>query len=366
MNLGRKTAAALLCAVVIFSGAAAAKGEESPGISAVSAVVMDAGSRTLLYSKECEKPMLVASTTKIMTALVVLENCALEETVEILPEYTGIEGSSVYLQAGEKLTVEDLLYCLMLKSGNDAAEALACHTAGSIKAFADMMNEKARELKCRDSFFENPHGLDGENHHSCAYDLALITACAMENPDFCRIVATESTTAAGRHMVNHNKLLKMYEGAVGVKTGYTKAAGRILVSAARRDGHTLIAVTISDPDDWKDHAALLDYGFSLFEERSLCAKGAVAYTLPVIGGTAEQAEILYGSDIKCTLLREESVKSELFLPRFLYGGIKLGKKVGYVVYTLPDGSELRCDLVCGQDIAKPAFEDFWARAAALE
>lgn len=365
MNIGMKIAAAILCVALALTGAGSAVAEEKPGVSAACAAVVDADTKTVLYDKDSQKPMLIASTTKIMTALVVLEHCKMDETVEIVSQYTGIEGSSVYLEEGERLTVEELLYCLMLKSGNDAAVALACYTAGSVEEFADLMNEKAEQLGCKDSFFENPHGLDGENHHSCAYDLAVITACAMENSDFCRIVATKSTTAAGRYMTNHNKLLNMYDGAVGVKTGYTMAAGRILVSAAKRDGHTLIAVTINAPDDWNDHIRLLDYVFSMYEEHMLCTKGAVAYTLPVIGGCTGEATITYSNTLTCSMIKGETVESELFLPRFLYGGIKRGETVGYVEYTLSNGEKMRCNLICSTAIAIAVPDDFWTRVAAF-
>ena len=200
--------------------------------AARAAIVVHPETGAVLYEKNADERLGIASTTKIMTALVVLEHCALEEPVEILPEYTAVEGSSMYLRAGETYTVEELLYGLMLVSGNDAAVALACHTAGSVEAFADMMNDQARALGMTDSAFQNPNGLDAEGHYSTARDMAKLACAAMENETFRTIVSTKSTTVDGQTLVNHNRLLRSYNGAVGVKTGYTKTVGRTLVSCA--------------------------------------------------------------------------------------------------------------------------------------
>ena len=206
-------------AEAISVSAASEKSEGSftaePVVSAETAVLIDAASGKVLYDKRKDAHMYPASTTKIMTALVVLEHCALEEPVEILPEYTSVEGSSMYLRAGETYTVEELLYGMMLVSGNDAAVALACHTAGSVQAFADMMNDKARALGMTGSAFQNPNGLDAEGHYSTARDMAALTCAAMANDTFCTIVATERATIGGQTLVNHNRLLRCYDGTRG-------------------------------------------------------------------------------------------------------------------------------------------------------
>lgn len=237
---------------------------EPPHCSAQSAVLYDCTAKRVLWGRNEDKPSLIASTTKIMTALVILENCKLSEPVQIPEEAVGVEGSSVYLQKGECLTVEELLLGLMLQSGNDAAVALAVHCAGSIPAFAAKMNATAERLEMRQSHFVNPNGLDHPDHYSTALDLAYLTSYALQNPDFARIVSTKQATISGnRCLHNHNKLLWRYDGCIGVKTGYTRAAGRILVSAAERDGRRLVVVTIGDSEDWNDHCRLLDYGFLL-------------------------------------------------------------------------------------------------------
>ena len=244
---------------------------------------------TVLYEKNADERLGIASTTKIMTALVVLEHCALDEPVEILPEYTAVEGSSMYLRAGETYTVEELLYGLMLVSGNDAAVALACHTAGSVAAFADRMNDKARALGMTNSAFQNPNGLDADGHYSTARDMAKLTCAAMENETFRTIVSTRSTVVNGKTLVNHNRLLRSYDGAVGVKTGYTKTTGRTLVSCAQRGTTQFVCVTLSDPDDWNDHTHLLDWAFENYEYRCVAGDTPV-YAVPVLSATAEETE----------------------------------------------------------------------------
>lgn len=233
-------------------------------VSATSAVLMDAESGQLLFGKDPDRQMRIASTTKIMTALVVLEHCSLQETVRIRPEYMA-EGSSMYLKPGETVTVEALLYGLLLCSGNDAALALADHCGGSVERFVGWMNDKARLLGMSGTSFANPNGLDADNHYSTARDMALLAACAAENPTFMRICSTMSAAVGERTMSNHNKLLHRLDGCVGMKTGYTMAAGRTLVSCVQRSGYRLVAVTLQDGNDWADHAALYDEGFALLQ-----------------------------------------------------------------------------------------------------
>ncbi len=231
-------------------------------VTAKSALVLDAGTGQVLYEKSADEKSLIASTTKIMTGLLIAEHCDPEATVTIPPEAAGVEGSSLYLKAGEERTVEELLYGLMLHSGNDAAAALALHLDGSVEAFAARMNQRAHELGLTATHFANPHGLDSEENYSTARDLACLAAHALQNDLFRQVCSARSYTGDTHSYVNHNKLLWQYPGCIGVKTGYTKAAGRILVSAAEKDGRRLVCVTISAPDDWRDHKKLLDYGFA--------------------------------------------------------------------------------------------------------
>lgn len=286
-------AVAVAAALVLFSSFSPAR---ALGLSAEHAILMDAGSGRVLYEKNADSRSLIASTTKIMTALVICEQCNVLDRVQIMPEAVGIEGSSMYLQAGEVLTVQELLYGLMLQSGNDAAVALAIYCGGTVEGFAQLMNDEARRIGLTGTHFENPNGLDHENHYSTARDLAKLTAYAMENEIFAKTVSTKSIQVGGRSLTNHNKLLWRYEGADGVKTGYTKAAGRILVSSATRDGRQLIAVTINAPDDWNDHARLLDYGFGQFETKRLVQAGQCLGTVEVLSGEGGSVDLVAGED----------------------------------------------------------------------
>lgn len=329
-----RRAAALWIAAVLFSVPAAA----APAPSAHSAVLLDAASERILFAKNAEQRSLVASTTKIMTGLLVAETCALDAPVEIPAEAVGVEGSSMSLEAGEVLRVETLLYGMLLHSGNDAATALAVYCAGSVENFAELMNRKARALGLEETHFVNPHGLDAEDHYSTALDLARLAAAAMENPIFCRVVSTKTATLEGRYFSNHNKLLWRYPDADGVKTGYTKAAGRVLVSSAVRDGRRLIAVTINDPDDWADHAALLDYGFSAFPLCTVAEAGKVLGDVPVIGGGEELAQVVLSEDAALPVGAEEQVTLSLDLPAFVYAPVLAGDQAG-VLRILIDGTE---------------------------
>ena len=275
------TAAVLCCAVTTANAAPSAV----PNTSAGRGVLMDADTGELLWSRHPDDPGLIASTTKIMTAYLVCLAGDLDKPVTIPAEAVGVEGSSLYLREGETLTREELLLGTMLHSGNDAALALAIDAAGSGEAFAERMNEAARDLGLQNTHYANPHGLDQEGHYGSARDLALLTAAALRNPDFRRIAGTKTALLPGdRTLVNHNRLLWRCPGCIGVKTGYTRAAGRLLVSAAERAGRTLICVTVNDPNDWQDHMALLDWGFAQYREEQIAARGAPLMMAP--GGAA--------------------------------------------------------------------------------
>ena len=233
---------------------------EALEVSATAAVLMDADMGQVLYEKNGDRQMLIASTTKIMTALVVLEHARLTDTITVTNDHM-VEGSSMYLKPGEVVTVEELLYGLLLCSGNDAALALA-DCCGGLEAFVAAMNDKAAALGMTGTSFANPNGLDDENHYSTARDMAVLAAYAAKDPTFRRICSTRTATVGGRTMTNHNKLLSQVEGCIGMKTGYTRAAGRTLVSCAERQGRRLVAVTLCDGNDWADHKALYETGFA--------------------------------------------------------------------------------------------------------
>lgn len=251
----------VLCLIFCITPAVA----EALEVSATAAVLMDADMGQVLYEKNGDRQMLIASTTKIMTALVVLEHAAPDDVITVTPNHMA-EGSSMYLRAGETLRVEELLYGLLLCSGNDAALALT-ECAGGLVPFVALMNEKAEALGMAHTSFANPNGLDADGHYSTARDMAVLAAAAVENPTFRRICSSRSVTIGQRTMENHNRLLRQVEGCVGLKTGYTRAAGRTLVSCTERDGCRLVAVTLQDGNDWADHAALYDYGFRLTAPR---------------------------------------------------------------------------------------------------
>ncbi|MDD6022984.1 MAG: D-alanyl-D-alanine carboxypeptidase [Oscillospiraceae bacterium] len=297
-------------------------------VSAKSALLMDGDTGQVLYEKNADEKSLIASTTKIMTAFVTLEEADLSEVVVIPPEAVGIEGSSMYLRAGEELTVEQLLYGMMLVSGNDAAVALALHVGGGIEEFANLMNRKAEELHLRNSHFANPNGLDSEENYASARDLGHLAAAALQNEDFRRIVSTRAFRCGDRYLTNHNKLLWQYDGAMGVKTGFTKRAGRILVGSAERNGRRLISVTISDPSDWSDHSAMLDYGFSMYQDSTVVEQGQTLGTVPVMSGERDSVPVTAGEPITCYLLPGEEKTVQLNLPAFLYAPVEAGARLG--------------------------------------
>ena len=311
----------------------------SPSIGAVSAVLMDAESGRVLYEKSCDTRSLVASTTKIMTAILVVEDCDHTAQVAVPKEAVMVEGSAAGLREGQVLSVEELLYGLMLHSGNDAAVALAIFHSGSMEAFAEKMNDKAKELEMHGTHFENPHGLDSTEHFSTARDLAVLTAYALNNPFFLDIVSTKTICFEDRTYRNHNKLLWMYPGCIGVKTGYTKKAGRILVSAAERNGRQLIAVTICDRNDWQDHIAMLDYGFSRYENCTLASSGQIMGEVPVLLGT-ENAVAVLRERIEIPVSSEETVRLRVELPPLVFAPVMAGDRAGCVIVEL-DGVPFR-------------------------
>lgn len=259
-------AAALLCAVLLPSGTA----EGAEGAASKAECVVEVSSRRILHAENASRCLPMASTTKVLTAIIVIEDCDLREVIEIPAEAAGVEGSSVYLKTGEKYTVEELLYGLMLRSGNDAAVALALHHSGSIEKFAQEMTERAAYLGASDSAFANPHGLPAKGHHTTARDLALIAAHAMENETFRTIVSTKYY--APRGWANKNKMLSDYEGAVGIKTGFTAEAGRCLVTGAERNGMTVVSVVLGSPSMYERSAAILDGAFSDYTMTQLCSR----------------------------------------------------------------------------------------------
>lgn len=324
-------------------------------ISAASACVIEAESGEMLYAKHADERRGMASTTKIMTAILAIEALPQDTVVTVSDTCCGIEGSSLYLRAGEKLTLEDLLYGLLLRSANDAAVAIAIATDGSLDAFVARMNDKAMALGLKDTHFDNPHGLDGTTHYTTARELALLGAYCMKNDTFSKIVSTKRHTIAKgtdseRLLINHNRMLSSYDGAVGIKTGFTKKCGRTLIGAARREGITLISVTLDAPSDWSDHAKMLDLGFSKIEYRTVVSPLEYTYELPVIGAVCDTVRVANTEAVRRILRSgEENASVDIVLPHYLSAPIKKGERVGEIRIYYPDGASAICPIVALSD-----------------
>ena len=331
----KKIAAALLTVLILCLPSFPVNG--GLDISAKACVLMCADNGEIILSRSENERMGMATLTKIMTAVVAIEKLDPETKVTVPPEVCGIEGSSVWLCAGETLTVRQLLCAVLLESANDASAALAVAASGSVEAFCSEMNVRAASLGLCDTHFVNPHGLDAEEHYSTARDLAVLTRYALTLPLFKEIVSTRAASIPYkgenglRSLVNHNRMLGAYSGCIGVKTGYTKKCGRCLVTAAERNGISLIAVTLNDPNDWRDHQAMLDYGFDSLFLRDLVVEGE-ALDIHVVSGSADS--------IKCTAEPTSIVMSAdagdveciTELKRFYFAPISAGETVGTLVF----------------------------------
>lgn len=309
-------------------------------VSAVSAILIEADTGTVLFSKNEKEHRQIASTTKIMTALLTLEAGEPDKEFRVDSAAIKVEGTSMGLREGDKVTRRALCYGMLLPSGNDAANAAAVNISGSKTAFAKLMNSKAKEIGMTDTNFVTPSGLDADGQFSCAYDLALLAREAMNNKDFAGICALSKAKVSfgnpvsERWLVNSNKMLTSYDGCIGVKTGFTDSARRTLVSCAERDGIKLIAVTLNAPDDWSDHTKMLDYGF---EKVKMCdfTYDASGLILPVIGSDKETVGVKCDS-VQLPLCDEqkEKVTVKVYLPGFVYAGLSAGDKVGEMCYEL--------------------------------
>lgn len=344
----------LIISITVLAGVVPTAMADSalPSVSAKSAVLAEGSTGKIVWSKNGDERLPMASTTKIMTALVAIEHAEdLSRPVRITAESCGIEGSSVYLKEGERLTLEQLLYALLLESANDAACAVAIEIAGSVNKFADMMNDTAKKLGMNDSHFTNPHGLDHKEHYTTAADMAKLAVYALKNADFAKIVSTYKTTVpmngdeGTRLLLNHNKMLKYYDGAIGVKTGFTKKSGRCLVSAAERDGVRLIAVTLSAPNDWNDHKDMLDFGFSRFTHVELAAEGSIVHSIPITGGTTDLINASNRDSADITLpVDSPEIKCTVEAPRFVIAPVNEGDVLGYAVFRTADEEIARIPL----------------------
>lgn len=347
----------LCCAVMALNTVSAkAEGEEESASSARSAILIERETGRVLLSHNAHEALPMASTTKVMTALMVLEYGKLDETVTAGRNAYGVPGTSIYLGLGEKISLKDLLYGLMLASGNDAAVAIAEHIGGDVQTFCQKMTERAAELGCENTVFLTPHGLPAEGHYTTAADLALIAREAMKYPLFREIVSTQRASipwegrSYSRILNNKNKLLSTYEGATGIKTGYTKKAGRCLVFGAKRDGLDLIGVVLNC-GNWFDEAArLMDEGFARYEQFTAFAAEETVRVLPVENGRQETVQIKAARTLAAPVKKGIVPVLELDLPEYAAAGGESGDPVGEA--RLISGSEVLCTvpLVLGETL----------------
>ncbi|WP_057987853.1 D-alanyl-D-alanine carboxypeptidase family protein [Lederbergia galactosidilytica] len=286
----RKRILVVIVLVMFFQLGMLPKKAKAVSVSASAAILMDQETGRVLYEHNANETHRIASITKVMTAILAIESGKMDETTTVSKRAIYTEGSSIYLQQGEKIKLEDLVYGLMLRSGNDAATAIAEHIGGSVEGFVFLMNQKAAEIGMTHTAFANPHGLDDhEEHYSTAYDMALLTRYAMMNPKFQEISGTKSYTLTrenGAHKwKNKNRLLtEKYEYCTGGKTGFTKRAGRTLITTATKENKDLIAVTLNAPDDWTDHISMYEYGFKTYSQKTILSKGSLALNIKEMEG----------------------------------------------------------------------------------
>lgn len=324
-----------MCSVLLLFYADGLTVYAAPAISSLSAVVYEPESGLILYEKDARTPRPMASTTKLMTALLAAENLDPNRTVTVPAAALPVEGTQIGLAAGEEITVRDLLVGLLLASGNDTANALALLMDEGFSAFAERMNHRALTLGMTDSTFVTPSGLDKDGHSASARDMALLGAAVLEKPLLAELCASkaEAITVGGVRMTvsNHNKLLKLYDGTIGLKTGFTKKSGRCLVSAAQRNGVTLIIATLNGGDYWNDHMALYNYAFPLMHRETM--PNASPDTCSVAGGTADAVSVVPEEIPDCVLRVGEKVTARVELPDFVWAPVAVGDVLGYVRYT---------------------------------
>lgn len=356
-----KRAAALVLAGVTAVALDLTAAAAGPGdLSAVSAVLIEAETGTVLYQKNAGERRAMASTTKIMTALLTIEAGDLDREFTVDPLAIRVEGTSMGLQEGDRVSRRDLLYGILLPSGNDAANAAAVSVSGSIPEFVKLMNSKAQELGLSDTHFVTPSGLDADGHYTTALDLARLTAYAMKEETFREIVACRSAEVEfgnppyKRTLYNSNKMLARYDGAIGVKTGFTDNARRCLVSAAERDGVTLIAVTLNAGDDWNDHTKMLDYGFTQVKAYPL---ELGCDTRVSVAGTGKSVGVYsHEETLALTPQQRTRITRRVMLPAFVYGTVDKGDKLGEIQFFLDGELVKTCPLYADSTVTVPKEE----------
>ena len=361
-----RAAAAVLCcaALALFHSSAAAEDGEPVDTSARSAILIERTTGKVLLAHNSREKLPMASTTKIMTALLAMERGNMEEIVTVGRNAYGVPGTSIYLSLGEKITLHDLLCGLMLASGNDAAVAIAEHIGGDVQTFCEMMTQRAAELGCTDTVFTTPHGLPAEGHCTTAHDLALIAREAMSHELFRQIVSTRRASipwegrSYSRILNNKNKLLSDYEGATGIKTGYTRAAGRCLVFGAQRDGLEVIGVVLNCSDWFSEAARLMDMGFAKYEMFTALGEGEMVRVLPVKDGTQKTVVITAGGKLAAPVAVNDIPVLEYDLPEEITAGLAKGERIGEARMLLGGKVIASVPLTVGETLAKRdyAFE----------
>lgn len=336
LKLDKKYISLFLCVLLVMTNNVVfANNVYLPQIGGRSAILLEANSGRILYANNANTKLPIASTTKIMTALLAIENGDLGQKVRIKSNSVGIEGSSIYLASGEEVTLRDLVYGLMLRSGNDAAVAIANHIGGSVDEFAKLMNKRAKEIGANNTHFTNPHGLHDDNHYSTAYDLALITKKAMEYDEFKKISKTKLWVAdrdINQYFYNKNKTLWQYDGGDGVKIGYTRKAGRCLVSSATKDNMQLIAVVLDNYSWFNDCYKLFDYGFEKYGSMVIYDKNQLVKSIYVPNGKKKVLSVITKGSLILPLTEEEinQIKTNIILPDTLNAPIKKGDELGRI------------------------------------
>ena len=353
-----KQIAAFLC--LFFALSAGARASEPFSVAAKGAVLIDGASGRVLFQQNADEKLPMASTTKVMTTLLALENAPLDAEVTAGKNAAGVTGTSLYLSEGETLSMEHMLYGLMLRSGNDAAVAVAEHIAGSVPAFAEMMNARAARLQA-DARFVNPHGLDADGHAASALGLARIFREAMRNPEFRKITSTQRKVIPwvgneySRVLENKNKLLATYEGATGGKTGYTGKAGRCLVFSARRDGLELIGAVLNCPTWFDTATVLLDYGFDNFRLERACGQGEAMRSVAVVNGEVEQIDAVADADLMGAVRIGAPVDISVSLPTTLDAPVRAGDILGTAAIRSGGDVIAQCNLVAAVSVDAVSF-----------
>ena len=343
-----------------------------PSVTARSAVVLEARTGRVLYERNMDERRFPASTTKIMTLIVALENGNLDDVVRVGKHAAGTEGSTLWLEEGDEITLRELLYGMMMHSGNDATVAIAEHIAGSVDRFARLMTDKAHELGARDTNFVNANGLPDDAHYTTAHDMALIAAYGYSLPEFEDIVSTKEITFPWvkddtHRLRNENQMLWLYEGGNGVKTGYTDAAGRCLVAGAKRDGIQLVSVVLDSNWMWNDSILLLDYGFAHIDRTTVVREGTQVGTVAVTGGRTRRIGVQAKETVVLPAIDGAAgYEQQVDLPRDIKAPVKKGDVVG-TLRVLYEGREVaKTDLVAMQGAERKSFFlTLWNNVAAL-